>query len=395
MSSTSASTEPDDGAIESFYVDASDFRLPTGKTPPAPKTKQASREASLAHIKSLKSKYIELGSQGYRELGRLNIAWVPATYVTMEKKVSNGPEGFFTCDLALLTAEGEEVGSIDDHDIAAGDCNAPQFSLVKTARGIFFDMFGVDKPVYVLRSPNWWGALLSSQPLCIGRMWDVNSGEVRDVKLPDFPARGKMIGPDDLIVFPSRAFHFELDSWPNAEQRPTREESDACVGSFVYASVDVMGVDSPSPDFRRDDDAVANIYRQMQKQARANAKTASAWAREPAPVVRKWQKARFKSACALDLAQLAAQLYVYGRTLGASSEEAIAEADAVMKNHQLVRNCTEVRGAGAKDKWPNVRAALLAWNLKPTSNEAPDADAPAASASNHATPSASSSTASP
>jgi hypothetical protein len=381
--SASASTEPVDDAIESFYVGVTDFYLPSGKTPPTPKTKPASREAAAAHAKAVQTKYKSMGSQGYHEVSRFNASVVPATYITMEKKTSNGSSGFVTCDLALLTAEGENVQSIESSDVAVGDCNPPHFSLMKSPRGYFFDIYGADKPVYVLRSPNYTGALLSNDPQCIGRLWDRDSGQVRPADLPDYPARGKRVGPDDTIVFPSRAFHFELDGWSFRDERATEENSDACVGSFLTPAVDVMGVDSPAPDFRSDTEGVVKMYEQLQQQARANAKIARAWASQPAPVVRKWLKARFNSTCALDLVQLAAQLYVYGRTLGATSEDAIAEADAVMKNNRLEGECGSTIGGVRKDRWPDVRAALLKWKSEPH-REAPkdagaDGDVPAAS----------------
>jgi MYXO-CTERM domain-containing protein len=263
------------------------------------------------------------------------------------------------------------------------------FALMRTSRGYFMDIFGVDKPVYVLRRPESSGPfdhlahsphkpLNDNEPMCWGRQWDLEAGTVSDAELPDYPARGKMLGAGDTIVFPSREFHFELEDWHlDFDSERSVDDSDACVGSKSGVSVDVMGVDSPAPAFHRNSEDVKALYEKLQKQARENAKTAIAWASQSTPVDRKWKHVRFSSTCALDVAQVAAQLYVYGRTLGASSDEAIAEADAAMKGSQLAGKCWGIGVNSSDDGWPKVRAALVAAKIEPISIGAPSTAASA------------------
>lgn len=377
-----------DDAIEGEFAHASAFTLPEGKLLPLPKFKPADKDAVKAHVAALQSEFEAAVKEGFKEISRFNASFVPATYITMFHEGKRGArltesEPNVTM---MIVAEG---ASVSRETLArlrgpTGDEGSDEpYTLMQTSRGYFIDGGGGEL-VYILQRTGkpMYGESKGLSIQCKGRRWNPADGTVGDGAVPDYPGRGKDVDGDGINDFPDRRFTFELTGW-GFHTNPNRGE--LCNWDLEQgATIDVLGVVASSGKSAE----VTAFYERRRKAARARATRIRAWAgtdATPKTVTRRAGDLRMTNDCALDVAQTAAELYVYARTLGAG-ENAIDEADALMKGFALKPSaCGGLGSHGTKpanppdDHWPELRKALLAAKIEALATDS--LPAPSASAS--------------
>lgn len=391
--SASASAAPVDDAIDGEFAAIESFSLAEGKLLGIPKFKPADKDAAKAHAAALQSEFESIVKEGFKEQNRFNASFVPATYILMmhpERAEKPGVPGMPE-QWVMLVAEGSNVTRelvAELHGVAGDKGSTDAFALMQTSRGYFIDPFGDGSLVYVLRRrgvPFTHAANDAPQVECIGKHWSPESGSVSDITVPDYPARGKDVDGDGKNEYPTQRFAFPLDAF--AWNSPPSLDEVCNLPATGEVSIGVVGVASMIKDWSEKSEAVEKFYQHRLDATKKRVAKIRAWT---TPVTRKSGELRFTNDCALDVAQTAAELYVYARTLGESEATAIAESDALMKGFAL--KPLSCRGIDRRvaftgpppeqgmDFWPELRKALLAAKIEAVAEPKPAA-APSTSAS--------------
>jgi hypothetical protein len=347
---------PDD-AIESEFVAREDLVLPEGKPIALGKIVPATKDAIKEHAAKLQTEFEEQVADGCKEIGRFNASFVPATYVACKKngKPAKDPVPAIPDEWRLIEVEGTNVAIRNYVDSAS----TGQWELWNTPRGYFVDI-GDGRFTYILRRTERVknDKVDGNRFECVGKSWSPTDGTVEEAKVPDYPTRGKDVDGDGKPEFPASAFSWSLEGFVQSVSPKADNTCNIVIDDRV--SIDVLGLVSGGD---------RAFFEHRLRDARARATKAA----KRADVARKKGSLRFTNACAIDLAQIAAEVFAYQRILGAAANDAIVEADAVMKDRALrAGECgglSNKGGDGANDQWPAMRTALISWN--PTTTFAP------------------------
>lgn len=351
----SAAPDAADEAIESDFTLHEDLALPEGKALPLPKITPAAKEALPAHAAAIQAKFEEINKLGFKQVKRFNASWIPATYIVFEKPAKKEEPAQFK----MLEVEGEWT-----NEVSLDTADAP-FDLWNTPRGYFIDVTGDDRLTYFLRRTP------ADGPECVGKVWNMNTGKVEELKeVPEFVTRARDVDGDGKQEFPTAIFGFELPGFVHATMPPA--ETLCNVKREGKITIDVVGVDRAG-NFKA-------FYEKRLKAARARALKAQKLLDDPRASRRKKGNLRFTHTCALDVAQAAAEVFVYDRLLGTGADTAIVDADAAMKGFALkpegCEGITSKGGDASRDQWPAMRDALIAWKPPQVSEQPAPAPSP-------------------
>lgn len=400
-----ASTAAVEEAIEGEFLAVESFALPEGKVLPIPKLTPASKDDVKAHAGVLQTEFEAIVKEGYKEQNRFNASFIPATYILMMKPgkqgtqmTENEPELWTMLVVERDSVTRQPVASLRGPTDDKGSTGA--FALVSTARGWFVDAYGDGTVEYVIRRRGepFGGANDPSKRdvwECEGKRVDLDSHGVTSVDAPDYPGRGKDLDGDGKNEFPTQRFSFALT--PFAWSTPPSVDGVCNLPASGVVTLAVLGATSMLTEWKEASPEMAAFYERRAKATKKRVEKIRAWAgADPKPVTRKSGELRFTNECALDVAQAAAETFVYAVTLGKNPTLAIDEADAVMKGFALkplacsgIVRRTEpsiAKPEDGHDYWPDVRKALLAATINvvggPKPEPAPSASAvPSASAS--------------
>ena len=377
---------PPDDAIEAELVLLGDLELGEGKPLPPPKFTPADKRALEAHAAAIQTVFDAQQKDKCRETSRFNASFVPATYLFCDIAGTEGDpqhaaqptitrmisvEGTTTAVLQLAMGGGDR-GDVGD---------ATPYALWNTPRGYFLDL-GDGKPTYVLRREHVQageGGEPGTRVECLGKRWSPADGSVTDVAVPTFPTRGRDLDGDGTLEFPAPIFTFSFAGWTLAQ--PPWLATACNVPDDGRLRLDVGGIDG--------DDRPRPFHERKLAAARARANRiraslglpkltfpidgADAGAAPPSPreQTRKLGKLRMSNACALDVAETAAEVYVHGVLSGHGSDVSLADVDAIMRGFALkLGECGGLLGdavvARDVDHWPELRAALVAFPPKAT-----------------------------
>ncbi len=368
---------------------ATELSLGEGKPLTPPKMVPADKDALKAHTAALQTAFEDLVKSGCQETKRFNASFVPATYLICHyperaaipsKNVEKRVERW---DLFQLEGTHESTDTLatngDTDGVDEGKSSEP-FELMSTSRGWFTSPYDDNSLVYILfrnraRAPKDGPDAPERVIECRGKRW--SNGSVHDTDVPDFPARSRDVDGDGTNEYPAALFsHHFRGVKTEARPAPTETCNLAVDGRLELQVVGAQDFSGPKPTF--DGDAYRPYYEHRLAAARARAKKVRAWAGlsgdggVPKEVTRAkkigtFDGPRFTNACAIDVAQIAADLIVYARTLGTPTEQAFVEADALMQGFALKLDaCSGLaidKGTFdvTKDAWPTLRDALAKW----------------------------------
>jgi hypothetical protein len=375
---------PVDESVETELAWSHELAFSEGKVLPIAKFPKPSPDALKEHTATLQAQYEDQVKGGCKELSRFNLSAVPATYVFCELPERAAVGTTIEARANIVRMLSIEMSSWDATDISSRGSTVPEFGdptpyeLWNTSRGYFIDLDGSGAFTYFLRrrrkaippEPANEGGTLE----CLAKTWNPATNSVHPAtKVPTFPTRGRDLDDDGKPEYPAAIFRFALPGVTLASA-PTLDGCNLKTNGAV--TIDVVGVED-------DDGDNGAFYKRRLAAARAREKKIAAFGDKEK--TRKHGDVRLTNACALDVAQTAAQVFVYARLTGTSAPEAALEAESVMKGFGLAPGACpaglsfDTFTQKEHDYWPELRAALVAWQSK--SIPAAPSPAPSGSAS--------------
>jgi hypothetical protein len=374
-----ADAAPPEETIEGEFVQVESFAFPEGKLLPIPKFERATKEAAKEHAAAMQPEFEAIVKEGYQEEGRFNVSFVPATYIHMMRPGSvrggrmteHRPREHVLFSVEGTSVHRSTIARIGgEADLEQG--SSTPFTLMQTARGYFVDVRGDGTLLYVLARESVpfeesESASKSEIYECLGKSWDPSLHSVTDAPVPDYPGRGKDVDGDGKNEFPTARFVFPLDGWQWFVQ-PADRAGVCNLPANRAASIGVLGVTSLLGGWSERSVPIAAFYARRLKAAEQRAARIRGWSSKGS-VARTAGTLRFSNVCALDVAQAAAELFVYARTVGESEERALARADDLMGGFRIeLAHCDGIvpksGGVQSEDLWPALRKALIEASIE-------------------------------